>query len=153
MASLRSGGENVTALVAGSLHVVGGLLEVLETTSSMFEIPINRLNWFIAFPWPRCRVSIRNLHIVFRGRNAVQKNSLFELDSFQFSPVISKRSTTLRASNRKARRRAATISKPVGPHTSAVFPPTNSRKRHRAPELLLVLGTLRGHSAHSFFIL
>jgi len=44
MASLRSGGENVTALVAGSLHVVGDLLEVLETTSSMFEIPINRLN-------------------------------------------------------------------------------------------------------------
>jgi folylpolyglutamate synthase len=33
MASLRSGGENVTALVTGSLHVVGGLLEVLETTT------------------------------------------------------------------------------------------------------------------------
>lgn len=35
MASPRSGGENVATLVTGSLHVVGGLLEVLETTRSV----------------------------------------------------------------------------------------------------------------------
>ena len=32
IATLKSGGENVTALVTGSLHLVGGFLEVLETS-------------------------------------------------------------------------------------------------------------------------
>jgi folylpolyglutamate synthase len=35
MAQLRSGGEDVTALVTGSLHLVGGFLEVLETVPNV----------------------------------------------------------------------------------------------------------------------